>query len=278
MQSGPRAASFGKRVGLVIVLTLFGCFFGLPLLWLILAAGKSGAALQLQAPLSGGTLDDLVQNWNLLFRFANGAFLHWLGNSAIYAGGALVLGLAITVPAGYALALTEFRLRKWLLVLTLVVMLMPSAALVLPIFLELSSVNLIGSPMSLILPFSFFPFGVYLTYIYFGTSVPRELLAAARMDGCSEVQVFLRIAVPLALPIIAIVAFFSFVQNWTNYFLPFVLLPNDDGYPIQIGLTLLGRGDLPLATVVSTLPVTILFLVFQRFLISGATTGALMGT
>ena len=71
-------------------------------------------------------------------------------------------------------------------------MLMPNTALVLPIFLELNAVGLIGNPLAVILPFSFFPFGVYLTYIYFSTSIPRDLLAAARIDGCGEFQVFTR--------------------------------------------------------------------------------------
>ncbi len=106
-----------------------------------------------------------------------------------------------SIPAGYALALTEFRGRQALLAMTLVVMLIPNTALVLPIFLELSAVHLIGNPLSVILPFSFFPFGVYLTYIYFSTSIPRDLLDAARIDGCSEFQVFTTVAMPLAAPV-----------------------------------------------------------------------------
>ena len=75
-------------------------------------------------------------------------------------------------------ALTDFALRRSLMIVTLVVMLIPNTALVLPVFLELNLVGLIGNPLSVILPFSFFPFGVYLTYIYFSTSIPRDLLAA----------------------------------------------------------------------------------------------------
>jgi multiple sugar transport system permease protein len=156
-------------------------------------------------------------------------------------------------------------------------MLTPSTALVLPTFLELNAVGLIGNALSVILPFAFFPFGVYLTQIYFTTSVPKDLLAAARIDGCSEIQVFVRVAIPLAMPIIALVGFFSVVQSWTNYFLPFVMLPSDSGYPVQIGLSLMSRSNLPLATVLSALPIVILFICFQRFLISGKTAGALAG-
>lgn len=272
--SSERAVS---RIIAPIILTAFCCFFGLPLAWLLLATTKTYFQLQTINPLAFGSLQTLADNWNQLMGFQNGVFLTWLGNSALYACGALVIVLAVSIPAGYALAKTEFRMRKQLLAVTLVLMLMPGTALVLPTFLELNTVGLIGNPFAVILPFSYFPFGVYLTNIYFRTSVPSELLAAARIDGCSEVQVFLRVAVPLALPIIALVGFFSFVQNWTNYFLPFVVLPSDGGYPIQIGLSLVGRGSLPIATIITTLPVIVLFIMFERFLASGKTAGALSG-
>ncbi|GAA1115042.1 carbohydrate ABC transporter permease [Kribbella jejuensis] len=273
-----------------VVMILFVFFFAVPIVWLLLSVTKSAKALTVANPFSVGSWHDFVANWNQLFGFQDGAVTTWIGNSAVYAGGALVLTLLVSIPAGYALALTEFKLRRALLVLTLVVMLIPSTALVLPIFLELNSAGLIGSPLSVILPMSFFPFGVYLTYIYFSTSIPRDLLAAARIDGCTEVQVFTRIALPLGAPIVALVAFFSFVQNWNNFFLPFVMLPSSDGYPIQVGLTSLlastpafnpsSAGSdsvqlptLALATVVSVLPVLIVFLFSQRFLVSGMTAG-----
>ena len=277
-------------IGVVLVVSVL--FFGIPLLWLILAVTKSGAALSLDNPFSVGTFQDFAKNWDQLFSFQDGAVGTWVKNSAIYSVGALVLTLVASIPAGYALALTEFRLRKALLIITLVVMLIPNTALVLPIFLELNVLHLIGNPLSVILPMSFYPFGVYLTYIYFSTSIPRDLLAAARMDGCSEFQVFSRVALPLASPVVALVGFFNFVQNWNNFFLPFVMLPSSKGYPIQVGLTSLlastpsfnpsSAGSqsiqlpvLALATVVSVLPVLIVFLFSQRFLVRGMTAGGI---
>ncbi|MGW2384170.1 carbohydrate ABC transporter permease [Streptomyces sp. NPDC001658] len=273
-----------------VLLVVFILFFAVPIVWLLLAVTKSSKALVVDHPLSPGSWSALVANWHQLFDFQDGAVTTWIGNSALYAIGALVITLVVSIPAGYALALTEFKLRQALLVLTLVVMLIPSTALVLPIFLELNSVGLIGSPLSVILPMSFFPFGVYLTYIYFSTSIPRDILAAARIDGCSGLQVFTRVALPLAAPIVALVAFFSFVQNWNNFFLPFVMLPSSDGYPIQVGLTSLlastpafnpsSAGSdsvqlptLALGTIVSILPVLIVFLFSQRFLVAGMTAG-----
>src|ERR671934_1067193 len=113
--------------------------------------------------------------------------------------------LVTEIPAGCGLALGNFPGRRVVLTLTLVVMIMPAAALVLPIFLELNSLHLIGSVLSVILPFSFFPFGVYVAYIYFATAIPRELLDAARVDGCGEWRTFGRVALPLARPVVALV-------------------------------------------------------------------------
>lgn len=283
-------SGWSGRTIVAVVVAIFVLFFVIPIVWLLLATTKSAHGLIVDNPFQPGSIGDLAANWKQLFGFQDGAVTTWVGNSALYALGALVITLIASIPAGYAMALTEFRFRRLLLVLTLIVMLIPNTALVLPIFLELNVVGLIGSPLSVILPMSFFPFGVYLTYIYFSTSVPRDLLAAARLDGCTEFQVFTRVALPLAAPIVALVAFFSFVQNWNNFFLPFVMLPSSEGYPIQVGLTSLLASTpafnpssagaqsvqlptLALATVISVLPVLIVFLFAQRFLVAGMTAG-----
>jgi len=183
------------------------------------------------------------------------------------------------------------------LTLTLVVMIMPAAALVLPIFLELNYLHLIGSVLSVILPFAFFPFGVYLAYIYYSTAIPRDLLDAARVDGCGEWQTFRRVALPLAKPIVALVFFFSFVADWNNFFLPYAVLADSSQYPVQVGLSdLLSstpsfnpavggggqqvnifRPELALATLLAVIPVAIVFLLSQRALVRGLVGGAVKG-
>ncbi|MFE2971253.1 carbohydrate ABC transporter permease [Streptomyces sp. NPDC059340] len=272
------------------VLAVFLAFFVLPVLWLVLAATKTDQQLVHDNPLSFGSWYALKANWHALTAFQDDAVMQWLGNSALYAVISLVITLGVAIPAGYALAMTEFRGRHTLLVATLVVMLMPNATLVVPLFLEINAVHLIGTMWSIILPYSFYPFGVYLTYIYFTTAVPKDLLAAARMDGCSEFRVFWHIALPLATPVIALVGFFSFVANWTNYFLPYVMLPESSQMPIQVGVgSLLSnvpsfnpavgnlaieRPQLALATLVAITPVLVVFLFAQRFLVSGMLAGA----
>lgn len=286
----PPARRYASRALMAAVLVAFTVFFVLPVLWLVLAATKTDHQLVHGNPLSFGSWHALKANWHALTVFQDNAILLWLRNSAIYAGISLVITLCVAVPAGYALAMTEFRGRRALLVATLIVMLMPNATLVVPLFLELNAVHLIGTMWSIILPYSFYPFGVYLTYIYFTTAVPRDLLAAARIDGCSEFGVFRHIALPLASPVVALVGFFSFVANWTNYFLPYVMLPESDQMPVQVGVgTLLSsvpsfnptvgslaieRPQLALATLVAITPVLVVFLFSQRFLVAGMLAGA----
>jgi multiple sugar transport system permease protein len=276
-------------VGLLLVLLLV--FFVLPALWLLLAPTKTATELVNDSPLSFGSFGNLVRAWQHLTGFENGVLFTWLRNSAVYAVGALVLTLLTSIPAGYALALSKFRGRKLLLTVTLIVMIMPSSALVLPIFLELNVVGLVGTVWSIILPFSFYPFGVYLVYIYFATSLPRDLLSAARLDGATEWQIFTRVALPLAKPVVGLVAFFSFVGNWNNFFLPYLVLPSSNQFPIQVGLNQLlsstpsfnpvaGAGlditspELALAIIIAILPVLVIFLFSQRTLVSGMLAGA----
>ncbi len=287
----PRARNRAARALWITVTALFAVFFVLPVIWLLLATTKTNDEIIRRNPFAVGSFGHLRQAWHNLYAFQDGVILHWLGNSALYVLLAMVITLVTGIPAGYAMAVLEFRGRKLLLTLTLLVMLMPAATLVLPLYLEMDAVHLTGTIWSVVLPFSFFPFGIYLTYIYFSSNLPSDLLAAARVDGCSELQVFTRIALPLARPVVALVAFFGLVQNWNNFFLPFVMLPDSSQYPVQVGLnnlltasavfnTAAGtdnqilRPELALATLVTIVPVLVLFLVSQRALVSGMFAGA----
>jgi multiple sugar transport system permease protein len=271
----------------------FTAFFVLPILWIMLAPTRSDGDIVRGAPLAFGSFSDLGTTWRHLYDFQSHAILLWIKNSAIYSFVALVITLVTAIPAGYALAMTEFRLRKPMLTVTLMVMLMPTATLVLPLYLEMSALGLDGTIWSVILPSSFFPFGVYLTYIYYNSTISGDLLAAARVDGANEWQVFRHIAMPLAKPVIVLVGFFSFVHNWNNFFLPYVMLPSNDQYPAQVGLNNLLvasplfnsasgisdilRPEIALGALLTSIPVLVVFLFSQRALVAGMTDGANKG-
>jgi multiple sugar transport system permease protein len=256
----------------MLVLLAFAVFFGGPLAWLVLAPTKTDYQLLTSFPFSVGNLHNVRVAWDQLDSFGDGMFRRWLENSLLYAFGATALTLLTSVPAGYGLAHGRFPGRRVVLWLTIVVMIIPATSLVLPIFLELNAMHLIGRSVSVILPFSFYPFGVFLAHIYYATTLPRDLLDAARLDGCGELQVFLRVAVPLAKPIVALVFFFSFVADWNNFFLPYVVLVDSSQYPVQVGLSDILNGSPPevaLATLIAALPVAIVLIVCQRALVRG---------
>ncbi|OXM69571.1 carbohydrate ABC transporter permease [Amycolatopsis vastitatis] len=285
-----RLAARGLRF---VILTVFAAFFVVPLAWLILAPTKSDEALVTSDPLAFGSFGRLALAWQHLDDFSDHLYRMWIGNSLLYAVSATAIVLVTGIPAGYGLAFGRFPGRRLVLTLTLVVMIMPAAALVLPIFLELNAVHLIGNALSVILPFAFYPFGVYLAYIYYATAVPRELLDAARIDGCDEWSTFRHVALPLAKPVVALVLFFSFVADWNNFFLPYTVLADSTQYPIQVGLSdLLSstpsfnpavggggqqvnifRPELALATLLAVIPVAIVFMLSQRALVRGLVGG-----
>jgi multiple sugar transport system permease protein len=274
-----RIRVFGLGVRLTVLAT-FAVFFIGPVLWLILAPTKSDKALITSSPFSFGDFHQVALAWRHLDAFSSHIYRRWIGNTLYYALSATAITLAVAVPAGYGLAFGRFPGRKLVLSLTLVVMIVPAAALVLPIFLELNAVHLIGSVLSVILPFSFFPFGVYLAYLYYATALPPGLLDAARVDGCGELQTFVRVALPLAKPIVALVFFFSFVADWNNFFLPYAILSDDRQLPIQVGLSDLFQSTRPavaLATLIAAAPVAVVFVVSQRALVRGLVAGATRG-
>jgi len=283
-----------RFIGLAILL-IFTALFFVPIIWLVLAPTKTDGQLLSQGPFAFGSLSTFTHTFNRVVNYDGQSLLIWLKNSAIYSFGGTALAVGAAIPAGYGLALTQFIGRKTLLSITLVVMIMPATALVLPLFLEMNQVGLVGTVWSLILPFGFFPFGVYLAYIYFSSTIPKDLLAAARIDGANEWSVFRFIAVPLARPIIGLVAFFAFVASWNNFFLPFVMTYDTSQYPLQIGLRqligstatfnptnftagssveVLHRPDLAMAVIIAILPVLVVFLFSQRTLVQGMLAGS----
>ncbi|MEA2025419.1 MAG: carbohydrate ABC transporter permease [Chloroflexota bacterium] len=252
--------------------------------------------------LEGLSLDNVARNLDIILTFNNGLFTTWLTNSLIMSVSATILAVLTAVPAGYAIAKLRFPGRSVLRFVTLLTMVMPNTVLVIPIFLEVSAVGKvfpmfsIGQLWPVIVIMAFYPFGVYLSYIHFMTTLPRELIEAARIDGLGDVSIFVRIAAPLAKQAVALVVFFSFVANWTNYFLPLVLLPLAKQQPVSIGLqhliaaspifdptksaglaVSLWMPQLALATTITIIPLFVLFIAAQRFLMRGAVVGAVKG-
>ncbi|MEO7015779.1 MAG: carbohydrate ABC transporter permease [Leifsonia sp.] len=281
------------------------------LVFLYPLVGFFAVALRSDASVANGTggflgLGDISfaaiqHSWDQIFEYGGSntphVYLTWIGNTLIVSICGGVLALIAALPSGYALARLRFRGKKLILIITLLAMVMPNTVLVIPLFLEVNAVNAVGELWPVAMIMGFFPFGVYLSYIHFRTAMPYELVEAARVDGLGEITTFFRIALPISKQAIALVAFFSFVANWTNFFLPLALLTSSFGtQTISVGIqslisssplfnptTAAGLSvklympELALATAISTIPLLIVFIVAQRFLIRGQTLGAVKG-
>lgn len=275
-----------------LVMVTFAVFSVVPMLWLILAPSKTQVELQRNPPLSFGSFHGYVDAWNNLMVFQNGRILDWIFNSIWYTGVQVLVACTVALLAGYALSATRLPLRKTLLIITLVAMIVPQVAFVLPLFVEITALGLYNTAWAIILPGSFYPFGVFLSYIYFSTTIPHELYDAARIDGSGDWGTFLRIALPLSGGLIGMLAFFSFQVNWINFFLPFVVVSSGDVLTLPVGLGILfsstpalspqvGANALPirapeiaLAGMLVAIPILIVFLFSSRLLVRGVLAGS----
>src|ERR1035441_5315372 len=201
------------------VLAVAVIFFVVPIVWLLLESTRTGPQSQFGSPLGFGSFNQLLANWQVLFSGLLGQTGTWLPEPAVHSGSGVLIAVGLGIPAGYGLAAFDFLGRRPLLIATMIAMLIPSNALVLPLVLEAHALKVLSSPLAVILPYGLFPFGVYIAYLYFNTPRVHGLLAAARIDGCTEGPALPRVALPLSTPVIGLVVVLDFIASWTNYFL-----------------------------------------------------------
>lgn len=263
-----------RRTALVpTAVLLLGVLYALlPVAWVVVAATKNNTELFNLSAFKPGTA--LFSNLSTLMSYRGGVFWSWMWNTAIYAGGGAVLSAALSALTGYTFAKYKFRGKSTLFNLILVGVLVPAVVLAVPQYLLVAKLNLADTYWSVLLPSIVSPYGIYLARIYAGASVPDEVIEAARMDGSSEWRTFLRIGVPMMAPGLVTIFLFQFVAIWNNFLLPWLMLSSDTKFPLTVGLyTLLSQGTQQpaLYTVVITgsllsiIPLVVLFLLLQRF-------------
>ncbi|MEU2249710.1 carbohydrate ABC transporter permease [Streptomyces sp. NPDC019224] len=279
---GPPPAT-RRRFALVptAALLLGALYCLLPVAWVVIASTKSGSELfSTFTFLPGSGFADNIAD---LSAYRDGVYWKWMANSALYAGVGALLSTAVSAVSGYALAVYRFRGRESIFNILLAGVLMPPVILAVPQYLLMAKADLTDSYLSVMLPVILSPYGVYLARIYAAAAVPGDVIEAGRMDGGGEWRIFRTIALPMMLPGLVTVFLFQFVAIWNNFLLPYIMLGDDEKFPVTLGLfTLLQQGsNTPsLYTLVITgallaiVPLIALFLVVQRFwsldLLSGA--------
>ena len=283
---GPQGQDLRSRVLITGLLMVFLVYSLLPLFYLVVSATKDGGALFSSFGLWFSSFD-LFANLSGVFTYDGGVFINWLWNTAYYSVISAVGASFVATIAGYSFAKFRFRGRTLLFAVILGSIMVPPTALVIPTYLLLSKVELINTPLAVILPSLISPFGVYLMRVYAEQSVPDDLLDAARVDGAGELRVFWSVALRVLAPGFVTVLLLSFVTTWNNYFLPLVVLNDPSLYPLTVGLAswndlASGGGGAqnlyPLVitgALVSIVPIIVSFLFLQRYWQGGLTFGSL---
>ena len=276
-----------ESVGAITFLLVFVIYFLVPFFWLVVSSTKNAGDLFGTFGLWFAPNFNLGSNLQQLFTYNGGIYVRWLLNTLIYAGVGALLGTLLAAMAGYALAKYVFRGRDLIFSAVLGAILVPSTALALPLYLLMSKVGLTNTYWAVLLPSIVSPFGVYLSRIYAGASVPDELLEAARIDGAGEFRTFATVAMRLMVPALVTILLFQFVAIWNNYFLPLVMLSDQKLFPITVGLqtwnvttggankflyTLIIAGAL-----VSSIPLLFGCIILQRFWRGGLGAGSVKG-
>lgn len=275
MTAGPARS----RLAIVALLVL-SILVTYPSAWALINSLKTSAELA-NNPLG---LPASLAFANYLEAWVQGRFGIYMLNSFIIALPTVAGVLLISVLAGYAFAHLKFRGKMVLYLYVVAGLAIPFVVIIIPLFFQMRSFGLLNTHWSVILPqiAIILPFGTVLTR-NFMLDVPRSLLDAGTIDGCNSWQLLWLVIVPCIRPALASLVIFSFMWTWNQLFLPMVMITDSDLRPLPVGLTYF-QGQfgtnvpvLAAAAIVASLPVVIMYLLFQRHFIRGLTVGAVKG-
>ena len=249
----------------VIVLVVALIYFLFPIYWAIIASTKTPSQLTSSNGLWFAVgldqiPDAIATNYSKLMGWTRGQFWRWVLNSLIFRGKAIAIGVVMGC------------------------MLMPVALLTIPQYSIFHALHLTNTMLAIIIPCCVSPFGFFLGRVYAQTSVPNELLEAARIDGAGEARIFFTIVLRLLAPAMVTIFLFLFVGTWNNFLLPLMMVSSDTLKPVTLGLygmvslaTFNDRGSLMMGALLGVLPVIVLFLGLQRYWQAGLAAGAVKG-
>ncbi len=298
------------QIASVIILVILAFLFSFPLYWIITGAFKTGADNNSVQPVWWPTqwvtdsFKALFDNrsaplWELAVPFSNWftkdgelrywsvgptapAAFRWLVNAVFMAVAAMIITCVTAAMAGYALAKKRFNGRTLLFSLIVCAMALPKQVILIPLLKEMSGLKLYGSLWAVIFPTVGWPFGVFLMK-QFSEGIPGEILEAARIDGASELKTFSTVVMPMIKPGIGALAIFTFINCWNDYFMQLVMLDANSVYTIPLGIATLQAetstdiGLLMAGAAMASVPIIIVFLIFQKYFTQGIAMGAVKG-
>ena len=270
------------RIATIVALTITMVYFILPIIWVMFSATKSNADLVSTNGFWFGHFE-LADNYTKLMGWTQGLFWRWVLNSLFYSTTAGVIGTLISVAAGYAMAKFIFPGRNVSMALIMAGLLMPVALLTIPLYVVFHNLGLTDTVWAILIPSCVSPFGVFLGRVYADSSVPTELIEAARIDGASEARVFFTIVLRLLAPAMVTIFLFIFVATWNNFLLPLMMVSTPELKPVTLGLYGMmsyfapQKGAVMLGALLGVLPLIVLFLGLQKYWQSGLAAGSVKG-
>lgn len=268
--------SRGLTVAIGVVLGIGALITAFPFFWM-LATSLKPSRESIDFPPSVLPQQPTLEWFGTLFTELD--FGRYLLNTLIVVAIGFV-GLLFMAMAGYAFAKFDFRGRRWLFFLVLATMMIPIQVTMIPVFLILNGVNLTNTLVGVALPTLVGGFGVFL-FRQFMSTIPDDMLEAARLDGAGEFRTFWQIVLPLSRPILAVQVVLTFITGWNSFLWPLIIVSDQKLYTLTVGLALL-RDQLAVnpslqmaGSAVMVIPILIVFVVFQRYVIQGFTLSGL---
>jgi multiple sugar transport system permease protein len=267
----------GKQGLLVggILLSVSGSLF--PFFWFIVTSLKSQVKVESIPP-------TWLPDWDLNFYqsvFFDHHFLRYIGNSLVVAGSTTIIALIIGIPAAYALVRVRMAGKVWILGGLLTISMFPQIVIAGPIWQILSTIGGLNTHWGLVLPYVSLtlPLAIWILATFF-KELPTELEEAARVDGCTTLQTMIKVMAPLAAPGIFTAAILTFIYAWNEFFFALLILTDPVKQTLPVGIALfqgeftMPWGEIAAASVLATLPLVAMVLVFQKGIISGLSAGA----
>jgi arabinosaccharide transport system permease protein len=267
---------------LIFLFTIVGLIALFPLCALLLASFKPTSEL-MRFGLNVKLQADLLTFKNYIFLFTEGAiYLEWYKNSLIITFFTTILALFFSSLVGYSLAMYNFKGKNIIFLLVLLVMMIPFEILMLPLFQMISYLKMVNTYAGVVLPMIVYPLAVFF-FRQFALGLPKELMDAARIDGCTEFGVFFKVMAPLMIPAFGTMGILLSLFSWNNFLWPLLVLRSTDMATLPIALAGLinpygGNYDILISgSMLTVLPIIIIFLFAQKYFISGLTSGGVKG-
>lgn len=269
------------HVSFLLVSLLLAIIFLMPIVWSVANSFKP-AAEALANPVALFSKAFSLENYRRLEDVGAGWHVYAM-NSLLIAGGTIILTILVSVPAGYGFSKFRFPGQSLIFVLVMATMMIPFQSILTPLFLILKFLGLQNSLLGLVLVYTTFqlPFSIFMMRNAFD-AIPAALVEAARIDGASQWTLLRRILMPLALPGVATVAMFAFLNSWNEFLAALIFISDQNKFTLPIMLVnvssgiygIIDWGALQAGITVTMVPCILLFLALQRYYVRGLTAGA----